>query len=156
MPTEEVSPILYRGSDPKIKQIYALHDKGIKTIISLRTHPEPKKEQLCKQLGMKWVQIKTGVFLTPTDEEFDQFRAIVNNPQNQPSFASCEVDMDRTGVYIAAYRMVDQHWSVEQMNDEFRQHHQKKWWPVFRKYQRVVVAYADKRSNISAPSAAVP
>jgi hypothetical protein len=141
--TEQVTPFLSRGPDPKVKDIYALHDKGFKTIISLRTNPETKKKKLCDSLGMKWINIKTGVFKTPSTEQFDEFRAIVNDPKNQPVYTSCEIDMDRTGVYIAAYRMVDQHWTEEQMKEEFTSHHQKKWWPIFRKYQRVVVAYAN-------------
>ena len=130
-----------------MKDIYALHDKGFKTIISLRTNPETRKEKLCDKLGMKWINIKTGVFQTPSAEQFDQFRAIVNDPKNQPIYTSCEVDMDRTGVYVAAYRMVDQHWTVQQMQDEFKSHHQKRWWPIFRKYERVVTAYAKDRAQ---------
>ncbi len=145
-PIEQVTPNLMRGPDPKVADIYALRDNGVKTIISLRTNPERKKQELCKKIGMKWVQIKTGVFKTPTDEQFDQFRQIVDDPKNQPCYASCEIDMDRTGVYIAAYRMTDQHWTTKQMVDEFTSHHQKKWWPVFRKYEGKVVAYAKKRN----------
>lgn len=150
---EQVTPVLTRGPDPKVKDIYALHDKGVKTIISLRTNPEHDKERLCQKLGMKWVQIKTGVFKTPSAEQFDQFRSIVNDNKQQPVYACCEIDMDRTGVYIAAMRMVDQHWTATQMNDEFRSHHQKRWWPIFRKYQRVVAEYADSRlANLPANS----
>jgi protein tyrosine phosphatase (PTP) superfamily phosphohydrolase (DUF442 family) len=145
-PIEQVTPNLMRGPDPKVADIYALRDNGVKTIISLRTNPEHKKQELCKKLGIKWIQIKTGVFKTPTDEQFDEFRQIVDDPKNQPCYSSCEIDMDRTGVYIAAYRMVDQHWTSQQMVDEFTSHHQKKWWPVFRKYEGKVVAYANKRN----------
>jgi len=144
---EQVTPTLFRGPDPKMQVIRQLHDKGIKTIISLRTNPQRKKARLCQELGMNWVQIKTGVFLTPTFEQFDQFRAIVNDPKQQPIYAACEIDMDRTGVYIAAYRMVDQHWTSDQMAEEFKKHHQKTWWPVFRKYQKDVIAYSDKRTD---------
>lgn len=144
-PIEQVTPNLMRGPDPKIADIYALRDNGVKTIISLRTNPERKKQKLCKELGMNWCQIKTGVFKTPSDEQFDEFRNIVNDPKNQKCYASCEIDMDRTGVYIAAYRMVDQHWTSQQMVHEFGTHHQKRWWPVFRKYEGKVIAYAKKR-----------
>jgi len=144
--TEQVTPNLYRGPDPKVKAIYALHDQGIKTVISLRTNPERKKERLCQKLGMKWINIRTGVFKTPTDDQFDEFRRIVNDPACQPCYTSCEIDMDRTGVYLAAYRLVDQHWTSEQVNQEFKLHHQKTWWPIFRKYQRVVSLYASKRA----------
>ncbi len=143
---EQVTPNLYRGPDPKVADLYALRDNGIKTVVSLRTNPERKKAELAKKLGIKWYQIKTGVFMTPTDEQFDEFRKIVNDPKNQPCYASCEIDMDRTGVYIAAYRMVDQHWTTKQMVDEFSSHHQKKWWPIFRKYESKVVAYAKRRN----------
>jgi protein tyrosine/serine phosphatase len=106
--TEQVTANLMRGPDPKMADIQSLHDKGIKTIISCRTHAQPKKSELCEKLGMHWIQIQTGVFKVPTDQEFDQFRSIVNDPKQQPCYTACEIDMDRTGVYIAAYRMVDQ------------------------------------------------
>ena len=145
--SEQVTPNLWRGPDPKMSEIQRLHNQGIHTIISCRTNPQPQKRELCEKLGMKWIQITTGVFKVPTDEQFDQFRAIVNDPKNQPCYTSCEIDMDRTGVYIAAYRMVDQHWTVEQMDNEFHAHHQKRWWPIFRKYQAHVIAYAQKRQS---------
>jgi protein tyrosine phosphatase (PTP) superfamily phosphohydrolase (DUF442 family) len=145
--TEQVTPNLYRGPDPKTKDIYELHDKGIKTIISLRTNPERRKQRLCEKLGMQWIQIKTGVFKTPTDEQFDQFRAIVNDPKRCPCYTCCEIDMDRTGVYLAAYRLVDKNWSTEQIKQEFNIHHQKDWWPIFRKYQKVATAYARSKQQ---------
>jgi hypothetical protein len=133
--------------DPKVKDVYALHDKGIKTIVSLRTNPEFKKEALCEKLGMKWINIKTGVFKTPSADQFDQFRAIVNNPKNQPVYVSCEVDMDRTLVYIAAQQMCDEHWTTAQIETEFKENHQKRWWPIFRKYERKVMEYANMRGQ---------
>lgn len=142
-----------------MQQIQELHkDKGIKTFISMRTNPQKKKEKLCKEIGCNWVWLKTGVFKVPTFEAMDKFRAVVNDPAMQPCYASCEVNMDRTGVYIAAHRMVDLHWTAQQVEDEFKAHHQKTWWPPFRKYLPQVEAYAAARSSgvASAPSTAVP
>ena len=150
---EEVGPNLYRGGDPKIKDVHMLHDKGFKTIISLRTNPETKKAKLCDQLGMKWINIPTGVFKTPTDEAFDQFRIIVKDPKNLPCYVSCEIDMDRTSVYLAAYRLTDLNWSIQQIEDDFHKHHQKAWWPVFRQYKRVAIKYAEShKGHIQAAS----
>ena len=56
--------------------------------------------------------------------------------------------MDRTGVYLAAYRMADLHWSAQQIHEDFRTHHQKVWWPVFRKYERHVIEYAESKKQI--------
>ena len=91
---EQVEPGIYRGGDPKVKDIYNLHDKGFKSIISLRVHPQ-KKDKLCQKLNMKWFHIPTGVFLTPTPDRFDQFCAIVKIPEDRPCYVACEVDMDR-------------------------------------------------------------
>jgi protein tyrosine phosphatase (PTP) superfamily phosphohydrolase (DUF442 family) len=148
-PTEQITPFLSRGPDPKMAEICALHDQGVKTIISLRTNSEKKKQRLCEKLGMKWIQIKTGVFMTPSPDQFDQFRAIVNNSTNYPIYTACEINMDRTAVYIAAWRRADQHWTAQQISDELHQHHMKTWWPIFRKYERVVNAYADKQDTVN-------
>ncbi len=144
---QQVEPGLYRGTDPKIKDIYALHDRGIKTIISLRLHPQKNKAKLCEKLGMKWIQIPTGVFLTPTNKQLDEFRALVKDPKNLPCFFSCEVDMDRASAYLAAYRMVDLNWTPEQIKTDFKKHHQKIWWPPFRKYESAVISYAESQKQ---------
>lgn len=151
---EQIGPNLYRGPDPSAREIRALHDKGFKTIISIRTNSEEKKRKLCERLGMRWVNIPTGVFLVPTDDQFDQFRAIINQPENLPCLVSCELGMDRAGVYIAAHRVADENWSEKQMREEFCTHHQKRWWPVFRKYQRHVISYAERRQGQSRASEA--
>ena len=144
-PIERIGVDLYRGPDPSMREIQVLHDKGFKTIVSIRTNSETKKRDLCAKLGMRWVNIKTGVFLLPTDDQFDRFCSIVNDPKNLPCLVSCELGMDRAGVYVAAHRMADEGWTLQQMNDEFRAHHQKRWWPVFRKYQGCVATYVEKR-----------
>jgi len=141
-PVEQVTPYLYRGPDPKVAEIYALHDKGVKTIISLRTNPERKKQRLCQKLGMQWINIKTGVFMTPSNDQLQQFCDIVNDQKNRPIYTACEIDMDRTTVYLNAWKMVAQNWTDQQCEEEFRKYHKKNWWPIFRKYERVCTTYA--------------
>lgn len=149
-PMEQIGFNLYRGPDPSVREIHMLHEKGFKTVVSIRTNSENKKRDLCEKLGMRWVNIKTGVFLLPTDDQFDQFCSVVNDPKNLPCLVSCELGMDRTGIYIAAHRMADEGWTLQKMNDEFRTHHQKCWWPSFRKYQARVAAYVERRREQSA------
>lgn len=170
--TTEAEPGIYRGQDPKMKEIRELQQQGIKTIISLRTNPQRKKARLAQSLGMKWVNIPTGVFKVPTNVEFDSFRAVVNNPANKPCYVSCEVDSDRVGLYLAAHRLVDLGWTPEQVQADFKKNHQKTWWPPFRKYYARVVSYAESNraaqarkqespslgstTNVVAPSLAPP
>ncbi len=141
----EVEPGLYRGTDPKIKDLPKLQQQGFKTIVSFRTNDQPKKSLRASQLGIRWVNIPTGVFLNPTDQEFDDFRAVINDPKNLPCLMTCEVNMDRTLVYLAAHQMVDKGWTAAQIDREFKEAHQKVWWPPFRKYRETVADYAAKR-----------
>lgn len=142
IPTEQITPTLYRGPDPRVEDIYALHKKGFKTIVSMRTNPQWQKQELCQKLGMKWVHIKTGVFQVPTEQQIDIFRSVVKDPERQPVYCSCEISMDRTGVFLAAHQMADNGWDYQKMDVDFHKHHPKLWWPIFRKYERAVNTYA--------------
>ena len=55
--------------------------------------------------------------------------------------------MDRTLVYLAAQQVVDEHWTIAQMQQEFKENHQKRWWPIFCKYERKVTEYANSRTQ---------
>jgi protein tyrosine phosphatase (PTP) superfamily phosphohydrolase (DUF442 family) len=147
---EQVSPVLYRGLDPSAHEIQLIHDKGIKTIVSMRTKPERKKEALCKKLGMNWIHIPTGVLSTPKPEQFDQFLSVFNDPAKLPVYACCTIDMERSAAYVEAYRMKDQHWTSELVHDEFTKHHLKRWWPPFNHYQGVIEKYANAGETQSA------
>src|SRR5215471_11005507 len=70
---EQISPQIFRGSAPAKENLRELKDMGIKTIISVRTNSTPKRARLCKQLGLNFFHIKTGVFHIPKDKEIDQF-----------------------------------------------------------------------------------
>jgi protein tyrosine phosphatase (PTP) superfamily phosphohydrolase (DUF442 family) len=142
MPTEQICPTIYRGRDPNIAQIKVLHDKGIKTIVSLRTHDQPKKQKYAESLGMKWVRIPSGVFKTPAFAEIDAFRGVVNKPANQPCYVCCTIGTDRNAAFLAAYRMTDENWTAQQTLTELEQHHLKRWWPIFADYPKTAAAYA--------------
>ena len=39
-------------------------------------------------------------------------------------------------------------WSMQQVEEDLREHHQKVWRPVFRKYERHVIEYAENKKQI--------
>jgi tRNA-2-methylthio-N6-dimethylallyladenosine synthase len=140
---EKISDVLYRGSDPTKKQMQHLKAMGIKTLISCRTNPEKSKAKYARSIGMNFFHIPTGVFITPGTKEVNQFLTIVHNPANQPAYISCVIGTDRTSVYVASYRVVDQHYTYAQAREDMKKNHLKPWWYSFRRYKYVAREYAD-------------
>lgn len=130
----QASPVLYWGGVPRAKDLPQLKAMGIKSIVNLRTNSLPKKSEIAHQLGLKVFHIKTGVFLTPEAPEIKQFLEILCNPENQPVFVCCTLGTDRTGYYLAVYRMAVEGWTIEQAYAEMNQHGLKHWWPTFTQY----------------------
>jgi protein tyrosine phosphatase (PTP) superfamily phosphohydrolase (DUF442 family) len=130
----QASPVLYWGEVPRAKELPKLKSLGIKSIVNLRTNSLPKKSEIAHQLGLKVFHIKTGVFLTPEAPEIKQFLEILCNPDNQPVFVCCTLGTDRTGYYLAVYRMAVEGWTIEQAYAEMNQHGLKHWWPTFTQY----------------------
>lgn len=140
---QKISDILYRGSEPGVNELERLKAQGIKTIVSCRTNPEKSKARLAEKLGMNFINIPTGVFIAPGTKEINVFLRLVHNPANQPVYVSCIIGTDRTSVYVAAYRVVDQHYTYEQACADMKKNHLKPWWYSFRQYKKVVRQYAD-------------
>src|SRR6202140_1103531 len=107
---------LYRGAQPNEQGLGALKKLGITTIVDLRAEDRAKSEwerQQAEKLGMKFVHIPIAGFAAPTNEEVVQFLSLVRDPQ-QKVFVHCLLGEDRTGVFIATYRMSVQRWPVTQ------------------------------------------
>jgi tyrosine-protein phosphatase SIW14 len=107
---------LYRGAQPNEQGLEELKKLGITTIVDLRAEDRGKSEwerQQAEKLGMKFVHIPIAGFAAPTNEEVVQFLSLVRDPQ-QKIFVHCLLGEDRTGVFVATYRMSVQKWPVTQ------------------------------------------
>jgi tyrosine-protein phosphatase SIW14 len=112
----KINDNLYRGAQPNEQGLEELKKLGITTIIDLRAEDRPKSEwekKEAERLGMHFVQIPIAGFAAPTNEEVVQFLSLVRDPQ-QKVFVHCLLGEDRTGVFIATYRMSVQKWPVTQ------------------------------------------
>lgn len=107
---------LYRGAEPDDHAWAFLREKGIKTVVDLRSWSTDRKD--VEAAGMRSVEIPLRADLlgsrAPTDEEIDRFLAVVRDPEQQPVFVHCAHGVDRTGTMIAVYRIAVDGWS----NDE--------------------------------------
>jgi len=112
----KINDNLYRGAQPNEQGLEELKKLGITTIIDLRAEDRPKSEwekKEAERLGMHFVRIPIAGFAAPTNEEVVQFLSLVRDPQ-QKVFVHCLLGEDRTGVFIATYRMSVQKWPVTQ------------------------------------------
>jgi len=107
----------YRGAQPTEQGYKMLADRGVKTIISFRTH-KPNK-QLIESLGMKSVHIPLNPALI-TSAQMTEFLKLVSDPEHQPVYVHCRHGSDRTGTMVAMYRMVIQKWSKKQALEELK------------------------------------
>jgi tyrosine-protein phosphatase SIW14 len=107
---------LYRGAQPNEQGLAELKKLGITTIVDLRAEDHGKSEwerQQAEKLGMRFVHIPIAGFAAPTNEEVAQFLSLFRDSQ-QKVFVHCLLGEDRTGVFVATYRMSVQKWPVAQ------------------------------------------
>lgn len=113
----KITDFLYRGAQPDEQGLSELKKMGITTIIDLRGEDHKKVEwerTRAESLGMRFVHIPVRGWSTPTDEQLVQFLAFFHREQPQKIFVHCHYGDDRTGVFVATYRMTLENWPAEQ------------------------------------------
>ena len=100
---------LYRGAQPTSAGMEVLQSLGVKTIVNLRSMHSDRDEM--KGLGFRYAHIHCRAW-DPEEEDVVRFLAIATDPANRPVFVHCQHGADRTGMMIAAYRVMVQGWSA--------------------------------------------
>ena len=129
---------LYRGSQPNAEGFEQLKKLGVTTIVDLRRqHPGAvkKERQRVEALGMHFVYIPASGWSPPTDDELVQFFSFLQQHPKEKLYVHCWLGDDRTGVFLAAYRIVFEHWTAEKAFQEMLFFHFKNFWhPSMRIY----------------------
>lgn len=113
----KVTDALYRGAQPGENGLASLRAVGITTIVDLRGEDRERIEwerQRAESLGMRFVNIPVSGWSPPTDEQLVQFLSLFRGNSKQKIFVHCRFGDDRTGVFIAAYRMALEKWPADQ------------------------------------------
>lgn len=113
----KISGSLYRGAQPHAESFQQLKALGVTTIVDLRVEDQKKADWERRQaarLGMRFVNIPVSGWAAPTDEQVAQFLSLFHGDPPQTIFVHCRLGEDRTGVFVAAYRMAVDKWSAEQ------------------------------------------
>lgn len=113
----KITDVLYRGAQPREVGLSELKLLGVATIVDLRSEDPEKiawERKHAESLGMRFVPIPVNGWSPPTDEQVLQFLSLLRENPGQKIFVHCHFGEDRTGVFIAAYRMALQKWPMEQ------------------------------------------
>ena len=122
-----VKGALYRSAQPDKNGWKILHTRyGIKTVFDLRRNKpdEPwavTEHRFCQRHGISYVKMPVGASRL-TDAQLQQFIEAIADPSRQPILVHCELGKARTGVLVAAYRIVAQGWSYKSAVAEFLQY----------------------------------
>ena len=140
----KVNDFLYRGSQPNRQGLEALKELGVDTIVDLRgeRHGTMLKERSYAQsLGMRLVNIPGNGWSPPTDEQVAEFFSLLREVPRRKVYVHCWFGNDRSGVFIAVYRIAFDGWTPEQALDEMDAFHFKGFWhPAMKKYIRAFPA----------------
>jgi tyrosine-protein phosphatase SIW14 len=113
----KISDSLYRGGQPNLAHLSELKKLGVTTIVDLRSESRHTREQekiQAESLGIHFVSIPVGGFNPPTSEQLAQFFLVMRQTPMQKVFVHCHFGEDRTGVFVAAYRIAFERWSSDQ------------------------------------------
>jgi len=113
----KVTEQLYRGAQPHLSSLVRLKEMGITTIVDLRAEDTGMREQEKKEaerLGIHFVSIPEGGWSNPTNDEIAQFLSLFEGNSKEKVFVHCHFGQDRSGVFVATYRMAIQKWPPEE------------------------------------------
>lgn len=111
----QVSGSLYRGGQPTARGLRELEKIGVRTVVSLRSlHGDHTK---LAGTSLNYCRIKMRMW-DPQMDQVQLFVAIAACPINRPLFVHCLHGSDRTGLMIAAYRVVIEGWTKQQALEE--------------------------------------
>ena len=136
----KVNEFLYRGAQPNEEGLEQLKRLGVDTIVDLREERRgtmEREREHAKSLGMDLVSIPGNGWSPPRDEQIAKFFSLIREKPRRRIFVHCWLGSDRSGVFIALYRMAFDGWTPEQALSEMRAFHFKGFWhPAMKAYIR--------------------
>jgi protein tyrosine phosphatase (PTP) superfamily phosphohydrolase (DUF442 family) len=115
----EITPTLYRGSQPTHEGFKELAKLGIQIVVDVRGTKRDGERKQVRKLGMEYVSIPWHCPF-PNDEVFARFLKLLRDNPGKRVFVHCRLGDDRDGMMIASYRMAIEAWSAEEAMREMQ------------------------------------
>lgn len=106
---------LYRSQQPKRSDFRQLEAGGFKTVVNLRNIRKDNRK--ARGTTLQLVHIPVNTWKMSYDDVVSSLKAV--QAADDPVLLHCIHGSDRTGVVVAAYRMVEEGWTKEAAIDEF-------------------------------------
>jgi tyrosine-protein phosphatase SIW14 len=127
----KVNDFLYRGGQPRDHGLEELQKLHINTIVDLRgeLHGLVENERRrAASLDMRFINLPGSGWAAPKDQEIVQFLNLLLERPRRIIFIHCWLGGDRSGMFIAAYRIAFEGWSPQQAIQEMREFHYLHFW----------------------------
>ena len=110
-----VNEHFYRGGQPREGGLAKLASMGVRTILNLRDDDGRAEEEgrEAAALGLRYFNVPISRAGRPSRERIEELMALVDAPENRPIFVHCKRGADRTGAFVAAYRIMHEGWTAE-------------------------------------------
>lgn len=114
----QVSTNLYRSAQPTAQGMQSLKEKGVATVVNLRSFHSDRDH--IGEAGLAYEHIYMKAW-HPEREELVRFLQIVTDPKRTPVLVHCQHGADRTGTMCALYRVAVEGWTKEEAIREMTQ-----------------------------------
>lgn len=112
----KINDSLFRGAQPHAEAFPQLKSLGITTIVDLRGEDPEKiawERKQAESAGIRFVSIPVSGWSPPTTGQVAQFLSLFHS-SHEKVFVHCRFGDDRTGVFVATYRMAYDRWQPDQ------------------------------------------
>jgi protein tyrosine/serine phosphatase len=117
----KINDALFRGAQPRADGLKELKNLGVTTIVDLRGEDPDKiswERKEAESLGVRFVSIPVSGWAPPSNDQVAQFLKIFRDNPKEKVFVHCRFGDDRTGVFVATYRMAYDGWPAQQAMNE--------------------------------------
>lgn len=137
-----LGPRLFRGAQPTAEGMQTLAAMGVKTVVNLRAYHSDKK--VLRGTGLGYVHLMCRAHV-PLKRQVAKFLRVMEDPATWPVFVHCQHGKDRTGMMVAAYRIVVEGWTAEEARSELKRFGIHVWFPMIKRFVRKMDAEKMRR-----------